>query len=80
MPKTVAYFPSGTPSAAELARRIQELAAESSHVDWSVPHFRDQLAERKLTMRQALDALCRGEPVGVPRLDKYGCWRVKLRR
>jgi hypothetical protein len=82
MPKTVVHFPSGrrTPSAAELARRIRELAAESSQVDWSVPHFRDRLAKRRLTMRQALDALRHGEPVGAPRLDEYGCWRVKLRK
>jgi len=44
------------------------------------PHFRLRLAERGLNMRQVLETVRKGSAVGVPTLDQWGDWRIKLRR
>lgn len=44
------------------------------------PHFREQLFGRDLNMRQVLETVRKGCPVGVPTLDQWGDWRIKLRR
>lgn len=73
-------FRGSTPTASELVERVRELAASSANVDWSHPHFRGQLAKRKLTMRQALDVLAQGEAAEIPCLDDYGDWRIRLKK
>jgi hypothetical protein len=44
------------------------------------PHFQQQLVERGLNMRQVLETVRKGCPVGTPTLDQWGDWRIKLRR
>jgi hypothetical protein len=44
------------------------------------PHFKQQLVARQLNMRQVLETVRKGCPVGSPKLDRWGDWRVKLRR
>lgn len=49
-------------------------------VGFEEPHFRENLAERHVNMRQVLETLKKGNPVGEPTLDQWGDWRLKLKR
>jgi len=44
------------------------------------PHFQLRLKQRKVNMRQVLETIRKGNPVGSPKLDHWGDWRIKLRR
>ncbi len=44
------------------------------------PHFQERLEKRNVSMRQVLDVIKNGEPVGGPKLDQWGDWRIKLYR
>jgi hypothetical protein len=68
------------PTAEQLLGRIRAMASDSRHVRFDHPHFRDQLRKRGVNMRQVLETVRKGIPVGKPRLDQCGDWRVKLRR
>src|SRR4051794_20056634 len=83
MGKNVVRFPGGgEPTAEALVRRIRELSAapDTNNVDFSKPHFREQMAKRQISMRQVLDVLRNGEAASRPLLDQYGDWRIKVRK
>jgi hypothetical protein len=67
------------PSAAQLVTRIRKMAG-SDRVGFDEPHFRDNLTVRHVNMRQVLETLRKGSPVGEPTLDDWGDWRLKLKR
>lgn len=60
--------------------KVHELALDSANIDFEHPHFRERLAQRSLSMRQVLETLRQGEAVSEPTKDRYGDWRLKLRR
>lgn len=76
--------PERPPRLDELVNQIRVMAeqgADTTRVHFGHTHFRDQLAARKVNMRQVLETLRDGSPVGrIPTLDRYGNWRVKLGR
>ena len=53
---------------------------ERSEVDFDLPHFRQRLRERDITMRQVLSTLRKGKITDGPESDEYGDFRVKLKR
>jgi hypothetical protein len=65
-----------------MVSRIRELADSGrlGAMRFDEPHFRQQLVERELNMRQVLETVRKGCPVGVPTLDQWEDWRIKLRR
>jgi uncharacterized protein DUF4258 len=42
--------------------------------------FRERMAQRGKTMRDILETMRNGEGVSGPALDKYGDWRIRMRR
>lgn len=72
--------PSVVPRRDELLRKIRGLAADTVNLRFDHPHFQNRLAQRGVTMRQVLDVLRRGNPVSGPTQDKYGDWRLKLKK
>lgn len=68
------------PSREALEKKVHELALDTANIDFEQPHFRERLSQRSHTMRQVLDVLRFGEAIAGPTLDKYGDWRIKLRR
>lgn len=69
-----------TPTAEQLVARVRAMSLESERMRFEHPHFQQQLRERKLNMRQVLETIRKGCPVGPPTLDQWGDWRIKLRR
>lgn len=71
-----------TPTTDQLVARIRQLADSGrlGTTRFDEPHFQRQLIERDLNMRQVLETVRKGCPVGVPKLDQWGDWRIKLRR
>lgn len=67
------------PTAGQMLSRIREMV-EQGKMQWDEPHFRQRLVERQLSMRQILETAKKGTPVGSPRLDEWGDWRLKLKR
>lgn len=63
--------------AAKLIRRVRELVAAGA-VDFNQPHCRQRMQERRLSITQVLTVLRDGEPDRLPRLDDYGCWRIRF--
>lgn len=74
------------PTAEQLLTRVRAMASRESLAEdpkrlrLDHPHFRERLAGRKLTMRHVLETVRKGVPVKEPTLDRYGDWRIKLRR
>ncbi len=64
----------------ELVTRTHELAKNSASVFWDNPHVQLRMKERKVTSRQMFDVLRNGKGIDGPTLDKYGDWRIKLKR
>lgn len=69
------------PSAQQLLTRIRQMAEPGTdRIGFDQPHFKQRLAERHINMRQVLETLRKGSPVGEPSLDEWGDWRLKLKR
>lgn len=64
----------------ELVKKAQELAKRSENVYWDSPHVQLRIRERKVTSRQIFDVLREGKGIDGPTLDKYGDWRIKMKR
>jgi len=64
----------------ELVRIVQELAKDSANVYWDNPHVQLRMNERNVSTRQIFDVLRNGKGVDGPSLDRYGDWRIKLKR
>jgi hypothetical protein len=69
-----------TPTADQLVARVRAMSLESERMRFNHPHFQHRLRHRKLNMRQVLEAIRKGCPIGAPTLDEWGDWRIKLRR
>lgn len=64
----------------KLVDRAHELAKHSENVWFDNPHVRIRMRERNVSSRQILDVLRHGKGIDGPNLDKYGEWRIKLKR
>ena len=64
----------------ELVRRTKKLAINSENVFWDNPHVRLRAKERGVTSRQMFDVLRNGKGIDGPILDKYGDWRIRMKR
>ena len=64
----------------ELVEKAHQLAKKSEHVFLDNPHVQLRMRERKVTIRQIFDVLTHGKGVDGPTMDKYGDWRIKLKR
>lgn len=64
----------------ELVKKTQELAQKSENVYLDHPHAKERMVERHVSIQQVFDVLRHGKGVDGPKLDKYGCWRIKLER
>lgn len=64
----------------ELVKQAHELAKRSENVYWDNPHVQLRMRERKVTIRQIFDVLREGKGIDGPTLDKYGDWRIKMKR
>ena len=68
------------PTADQLVTRVRRMAHQPNGMRFDHPHFQQRLTARKLNMRQVLETVTNGCPVGNPTLDQWGDWRIKLRR
>lgn len=64
----------------ELVKRTHELSVKSENVCWDIPHVQQRMTERNVTIRQMFDVLRQGKGISGPTQDKYGDWRIKLKR
>lgn len=64
----------------ELVNKTHHLAKKSENIFMDNPHVKLRMRERNVTIRQILDVLRHGKGVDGPNLDKYGDWRIKLKR
>jgi hypothetical protein len=64
----------------ELVEKTHQLAQQSENVRLDYPHGKQRMSERNVTARQIFDVLRNGKGVRGPTLDKYGDWRIKLKR
>lgn len=68
------------PTLAELVERVHRLSLNSDNVDFLNPHVQERMVKRGKGMRDVLEVLNKGEGVKEPELDKYGDYRIKMRR
>ncbi|MEO9168656.1 MAG: DUF4258 domain-containing protein [Aestuariivirga sp.] len=68
------------PSDQQLVPRIRALVGTAGGMRWDHKHFQQRMKERDLNMRQVLETIKEGAPMGPPTQDEWGDWRVKLRR
>lgn len=64
----------------ELVKKAHELSKRSENVYWDSPHVQQRMRERKVSNRQIFDVLRAGKGIDGPTLDKYGDWRIKMKR
>lgn len=64
----------------KLVERTHRLAKNSENVYWDNPHVQLRMRQRKVTTRQMFDVLRNGKGIDGPKQDKYGDWRIKLKR
>jgi len=64
----------------ELVEKTHKLAEDSANVSWGSPHVQQRMRERNVSIRQIFDVLRHGKGIDGPTLDKYGDWRIKLKR
>ncbi|MYA87932.1 MAG: DUF4258 domain-containing protein [Boseongicola sp. SB0662_bin_57] len=55
-------------------------AADSANIRMDLPHFQERMIERDIDMRSVLEVLRKGRPFGLPELDEYNDWRIRMRR
>ena len=72
--------PPPPPSLAELVARTKELSKDTQNIGFLDPHIRLRMDQRGVGMRLVLETLRKGEGVSGPTKDKYGDWRIKMRR
>ena len=72
--------PRKEPTLQELVARVRDLVQDSLNVGFDHPHIKERMAQRGKTMRDVLETLKKGEGVKGPEKDKYGDYRIKLRR
>jgi hypothetical protein len=70
----------GSETLEALTDRARSLSKETKNIYWDSPHVQQRMRERNVTIRQILDVLRNGKGVDGPTLDKYGDWRIKMKR
>jgi hypothetical protein len=68
------------PTLRELTTRLRVLAKDSKNMGLPHPHLKQRMRQRGKTIRDVLETVKKGEPIGGPTLDQYGDWRIRLRR
>jgi Domain of unknown function (DUF4258) len=68
------------PTLRDLVLRVRELAKDSANMGLPHPHLKMRMKQRGKTMRDILETVKKGEGVSGPQLDRFGDWRIKLRR
>lgn len=68
------------PTLSELVERVHDLAKDTENIGFLHPHLQERMALRGKTMRDILETVRRGEATSGPTLDKYGDWRIRMRR
>lgn len=68
------------PTLDELVERVHRLSRNSDNVDFQHPHVQERMIQRGKGMREILEVLNKGEGVKGPDPDKYGDYRIKMRR
>ena len=63
-----------------LIERVRSLAHRSGVVYIDNPHVKKRMRERKVSNWQVLDVLRKGKCVDGPTKDKYGDWRIKMKK
>ncbi len=63
-----------------LVKKTHELSKRSENVYLDNPHVQLRMRERKVSIRQIFDVLRLGKGISGPTQDKYGDWRIKLKR
>ena len=73
--------PQPKPTLQELVARVRKIMEENPDaVGFDHPHLQERMSTRGKHMREILEVLKKGEGVKGPDLDKYGDYRIKLRR
>ena len=67
-------------SAESLAEHVRALSVDSFNVRMAEPHFRDAMTAAGIGMRQILEVLRTGRVNGLPELDRYGDYRIRMVR
>lgn len=82
MSELIAFPQSGQlpESLEELVEKVHKLAKNSENVWIDCPHVKERMQKRNVTIRQIFDVLRDGKGVSGPTLDKFGDWRIKLKR
>jgi hypothetical protein len=68
------------PTLAELVDRVRVIAKDTENIWFLHPHLQKRMALRGKTMRDILETFRKGEGVSGPTMDRYGDWRIKIRR
>lgn len=68
------------PALSELVGRMRELSKDWDNVGFDHPHLQERMKQRGKTMRDVIETLTKGTGVSGPTLDKYGDYRIKVRR
>jgi hypothetical protein len=68
------------PTLGELVRQVHGMAEDTDNVGFLHPHLQTRMTQRGIGMRLLLETLRKGEGVSGPTKDKYGDWRIKMRR
>ena len=72
--------PKPPPSLVELVERVHEMAKDTNNMGVQHSHLQERMARRGKSMRDILETVRKGEGVSGPTLDRYGDWRIRLRR
>jgi hypothetical protein len=67
------------PTLQDLVEKVREHANEG-RIGFDHPHVKERMATRGLTMRQVLEVARKGDGISGPTLDRWGDWRVKMKR
>lgn len=64
----------------ELVQKVHEFAKTSDNVWIDCPHIKERMNQRNVTTRQIFDVLRKGRGIDGPTLDKFGDFRIKLKK
>ena len=69
-----------SPQVGQLVQRVHALSADSANVRMGIPHFQESLVDHRIDMRSVLEVLRNGRVIGLPELDQFGDWRIRMTR
>jgi hypothetical protein len=71
--------PKAPPSLAELVERVHEMSRDTNNMGVH-EHLQKRMDQRGRSMRDIIETVRKGEGVSGPTRDRYGDWRIRLRR